>query len=73
MKGYKVTDENGKCRGFQFEVGKTYTQDGELKICENGFHFCEKVADCFGYYSFIPTNRVFEVKAIGKTETEVER
>jgi hypothetical protein len=70
MKGYKVTDENGKCRGFQFEVGKTYTQKGKLVICKNGFHFCEKVADCFSYYDFSSTNRIFEVETVGGTITE---
>ena len=25
MIGYKATDINGCCRGFKFEVGKTYT------------------------------------------------
>lgn len=25
MIGYKATDMNGCCRGFKFEVGKTYT------------------------------------------------
>ena len=27
MIGYKATDMNGCCRGFKFEVGKTYTKD----------------------------------------------
>lgn len=27
MIGYKATDINGCCRGFKFEVGKTYTKD----------------------------------------------
>jgi hypothetical protein len=24
IKGYKATNENAECRGFKFEVGKTY-------------------------------------------------
>ena len=27
MIGYKATDMNGCCRGFKFEVGKTYRKD----------------------------------------------
>lgn len=27
MIGYKATDMDGCCRGFKFEVGKTYTKD----------------------------------------------
>jgi hypothetical protein len=34
-------------------------------MCERGYHFCEKVADCFNYYSFDPNNKVFEVEAVG--------
>ena len=44
MIGYKCTDMNGCCRGFKFEVGKTYKKDTpkeELKCCTNKvFHFC---------------------------------
>ena len=44
MIGYKATDMNGCCRGFKFEVGKTYTKDTpkeELKCCtDKVFHFC---------------------------------
>ena len=67
IKGYKVTDPNGKCRGFQYEVGKTYEHRGPLEMCGSGFHFCADVANCFNYYSFDSTNRVFEVEASGKT------
>jgi hypothetical protein len=36
--------------GFQFKVGETYTQTGELKFCENGFHFCEFPLDLDRYF-----------------------
>ncbi len=49
MKGYKAS-YNQKCLGFHFEVGKTYEIEGELEICENGFHFCESVQDTLDYY-----------------------
>ena len=68
MIGYKCTDMNGCCRGFKFEVGKTYTKDTpkeELKCCtDKVFHFCrelyaiEKVSD----YE-LTKSRLFEVIA----------
>ena len=50
IKGYKVFNSDFSCRNFQFEVGKSYKIEGDLKICSNGFHFCEKASDCFNYY-----------------------
>lgn len=67
MKGYKVFNPDWTCRGFKYEVGKTYEMPEEdIRICDSGYHFCEKVADCFGYYSFNPSNKVAEVEALGK-------
>ena len=47
MIGYKATDMDGCCRGFKFEVGKTYTKDTpkeELKCCtDKVFHFCREL------------------------------
>lgn len=66
MKAYKVFNKNMTCRGFKYEVGKTYTHDGEIKLCVSGFHACLKAVDCFNYYSFDPENRVCEVELLGE-------
>ncbi len=62
IKGWKVFDENLKCRDFQFEVGKTYTHKGTVELCSSGFHFHEVATDLFEYYSFVDTNRVCKVE-----------
>ena len=66
IKGYKVFNPDWTCRGFQYKTGETYSEDVNLELCEKGFHFCEKLSDCFSYYSFNPENKVAEVVAIGK-------
>ena len=70
IKGYKVFNSDWTCRGFQYEVGKTYTLDvekeGELKLCNAGFHFCTKANDCFRYYGFDSNNHVAEIEALGE-------
>jgi len=47
---YKAFDADMSCRGFKFEVGKTYEQEGPAVICERGFHACLLPFDCFNYY-----------------------
>ena len=66
MKGYKVFNSDWTCRGYQYEVGKTYEIAESPKCCKVGFHFCEKLADCFNYYLFDPNNKVAEIEAIGE-------
>lgn len=65
MKGYKVFNSDWTCRGFQYEVGKTYEEDVKPECCERGFHFCTKALDCFEYYSFNPSRHMAEVEALG--------
>jgi hypothetical protein len=70
IKGFKVFEPDWTCHGFQYEVGKEYFHDGNIGLCQAGFHFCQVASDCFNYYSFDPNNKVAEVEAIGLTETE---
>jgi hypothetical protein len=62
---YKVFDPDWKCKGFQYEVGKTYSMKEDPILCERGFHGCKKVNDCFTYYSFDPKNKVAECELFG--------
>ena len=65
--GFKGFDKDLKCRGFQYEIGKDYEQEGEVKCCERGFHFCENPFDVFRYYS--PSDsRYCEVEGDGKAD-----
>ena len=59
---------NGK--PFQYVVGGTYEEDVKPMVCDRGFHFCEKAADCFNYYQFNPENKVAEVLALGEVDTD---
>ena len=66
MIGYKCTDMNGCCRGFKFEVGKTYTKDTpkeKLKCCtDKVFHFCRDLYDIEKESNYkLDKSRLFEI------------
>ena len=58
---YKGMDENMTCRGKQYEVGKTYTEERAV-CCSAGMHACENPLDVFHYYRPDGKNRFFEVE-----------
>ena len=70
MRGYKVFNPDWTCRDMQYEVGKSYEMTDEPVICERGFHFCEKLIDCFNYYEFDSNNKVAEIEAYGDLDFE---
>ena len=49
MKCFKGFDKDLKCRDFQYEIGKEYTEE-KADICNYGFHACEFPMDVFNYY-----------------------
>jgi PPE-repeat protein len=73
IKGYKVTDSEMKCRDYQFELDKEFTIDKNIVICKSGFHFCKELINCFNYYSFNPSNRVFEVEGYEDFDFEQDK
>lgn len=65
MNGFKVFSPDWTGWGFQYEVGQTYEETLDPDVCNRGFHFCKKAADCFNYYNFNPVHKVAEVIAHG--------
>ena len=71
IKGF---DKNLSCRGFQFEIGKTYKVKGKVKVCSNGFHSCPSDEDTgpLSVFEYYPpaTSRYCEVQAEGNTDRQ---
>ena len=64
---YKGFDKNMQCRGFQYEVGKEYEMDGEIKCCNQGFHACKSPMEVWDYYDMLDS-RYAEVEQSGKID-----
>ena len=66
---YKGFDENLRCRGFQYEIGKEYVHEGEIECCESGFHACTNPFDVLDYYPSDSRNRFCVVEQSGMIKT----
>lgn len=60
IRGYKATNADITCNGFQFTVGEWHECNGELELCKNGFHFCEYPSGPWSYHN---SGRLWEVEA----------
>ena len=69
IKAYKGFDKNMQCRGFQYEVGKEYEMDGEIKCCNRGFHACKSPLEVWDYYDML-NSRFAEVEQSCKIDEE---
>ena len=68
MKAYKGFDKDLKCRGYQYEIGKTY-EEPKAELCKSGFHACKVPLDVLEYYS--PANsRYCEVDLVGVSDEQ---
>ena len=80
MKTIKGFDNNLKCRDFQYEIGKTYEQEGRIEACKNGFHAIDEDSSplsVFGYYPPIgehqKPSRYCEVEAGGDIDRREDK
>ena len=69
IKSYKTFDKNMQCRGFQYEIGKEYEMDGEIKCCDRGFHACKSPMEVWDHYDML-SSRFAEVEQSGKIDEE---
>ena len=60
---YKAFNADWTCRGFQYEVGKTYEMEGAVEICKSGFHACTFPADIWSYYD-ITQSKIARVRVV---------
>ena len=80
IKGF---DKDLKCRGYQFEIGKTYEiklPDGygltKEDLCSDKvFHYCNSLRKVHGYYSVEPeeNNRFCEIEVLGREVTDGDK
>ena len=49
MKMYKGFDKDLKCRGYQYQIGRTEKEE-RAELCDSGFHACEFPMDVFNHY-----------------------
>ena len=65
VEGYKAFNSDWTCLGKQYSCPGIFEEDGELKLCKNGIHFCKSIENCFYYYPLERNIHIARVIAIG--------
>ena len=79
IKTIKGFDHNLQCRGKQYEVGQTYTEEGKPEVCEHGMHAISPEASPLSVFSYYPPSdngkpsRYCEVEASGDIASDGEK
>ena len=70
MKVFKGFNRNADgtltCRDFTYEIGKTYKHEGEVVLCQSGFHACHELHQCWLFYPNNGDNVFCEVECRGE-------
>ena len=74
-KAIKGFDANLQCRGFQFEVGQTYTHKGKVEACAAGFHAVPEDLHPLTVFQFYSPagSRFCRVEVSGKIDRETDK
>jgi len=72
MKGYKGFNKNLTCLGFQYEEGQTYKHEGNIELCDSGFHFCQNPFDVLDFYNLCDSEFT-EVEASGEIKSNNQK
>ena len=70
MKGYKAFNNDLTCRGFKFEVGKTYEINESPVGFGDYFSFCKNLHDVYKSWDMSDYTRICEVEATGEIFTD---
>lgn len=70
IEGFKGTDKNMCCNGYQYTMNELHTmpEDAEIVECESGFHLCLRMHDVHKYYGIHSDHRFFKVLALVRKE-----
>ena len=69
IKGFK---SDLTCRGYQFEIGKTYEHEGAVEACASGFHACDAEQHPLEVFAHYPPagSRYCDVTLAGALHTD---
>jgi hypothetical protein len=71
LRAFKAFKQDWTCRGFNYEIGNSYHQDGKIICYKNGFHACLNPLEVFNYYwGDLNDRRFAEVELSGEMESD---